>query len=49
MSVCGKRAGTRPWWMGEYQYRPCTCLRPEGHPGDCQCEHVQPTDLEDQS
>lgn len=39
-AACGKRVGSKPWWMGNDQYDPCRCLRAEGHEGECQCEHT---------
>ena len=39
-SVCNKRVGSRPFWMGVDQYDPCYCLLPAGHKDDCKCEHT---------
>lgn len=37
---CGKKVGTRAWWMSPDQYDHCYCIRTTGHDGRCACEHT---------
>jgi hypothetical protein len=37
--VCGEKMGSKPEWMSEWQYDPCSCKRMAGHDGPHACEH----------
>lgn len=40
MTVCNKKVGSKPWWMGSDQYDPCYCLLDKDHDGECKCSHT---------
>lgn len=45
IKACNKKVGSKPWWMGDYQYDPCYCILEPGHAGECACDHM----LDDQN
>lgn len=38
--LCPFPVGSKPYWMSEDQWEPCSCIYLKNHDGPCKCSHL---------